>query len=211
MAGRDGDSRRREPVQERSKQLVAWILDAAVQVYDQRGYAAATTTRIAERAGISVGSLYQYFPDKHAILVALAERHIAEGRELALRLLGEALREPPPLEALIRLFVAEFLALHRANPTLHRLLFEEIPLPASVRARLREAEAELVAAVAGLLAARHDVAAPDPAFAAYALVSIVEALTHRYALHGSPQFDEGAYVEGTVALLLRTLRREPAA
>lgn len=66
---------RRRPVQERSRQTVERILAAAAQVFGERGYAA-TTNHVADAAGLSIGSLYQYFPDKDALLVALHERHL---------------------------------------------------------------------------------------------------------------------------------------
>jgi AcrR family transcriptional regulator len=69
---------RKLPKQERSEATVESILDAAAQVFERHGYAAGTTSRIAERAGVSIGSLYQYFPNKDAILVALVHRHLAE-------------------------------------------------------------------------------------------------------------------------------------
>jgi AcrR family transcriptional regulator len=62
---------RNEPQQERSQRLVAAILEAAIRVLERDGASAFTTIRIAERAGVSVGSLYQYFPDKQAILARL--------------------------------------------------------------------------------------------------------------------------------------------
>jgi AcrR family transcriptional regulator len=71
--------RRREPVQARSKQTVDRILAAAAHVFSERGYAA-TTNHVAEAAGLSIGSLYQYFPDKDALLVALHSRHLEEVR-----------------------------------------------------------------------------------------------------------------------------------
>jgi AcrR family transcriptional regulator len=66
---------RRVPVQERGRRTVARILDAAAERFAAVGYDATTTTQIAERAGVSVGSLYQFFPDKEVLLDALAERH----------------------------------------------------------------------------------------------------------------------------------------
>jgi AcrR family transcriptional regulator len=59
------------PQQARSQRLVAAILEAAIRVLARDGASAFTTIRVAERAGVSVGSLYQYFPDKQAILVRL--------------------------------------------------------------------------------------------------------------------------------------------
>src|ERR1700681_801446 len=77
-----GDSRaahdlRRVPVQPRGRRTVARVLDAAAEEFVAVGYDAATTTQIAARAGVSVGSLYQFFADKGVLLDALAERHAA--------------------------------------------------------------------------------------------------------------------------------------
>ncbi|MBK6847886.1 MAG: TetR/AcrR family transcriptional regulator [Proteobacteria bacterium] len=69
---------RKRPVQRRSLATVDQVLTAAAQVFETFGYAAGTTNRIAERAGVSVGTLYQYFPSKEAVAVALLERHIQE-------------------------------------------------------------------------------------------------------------------------------------
>ncbi|MGK9273306.1 TetR/AcrR family transcriptional regulator [Williamsia muralis] len=68
---------RKTPVQDRSRFMVDVILEAATRVFDSEG-AAGTTNRIADVAGVSIGSLYQYFPNKHAIMAALAWRHLDE-------------------------------------------------------------------------------------------------------------------------------------
>src|ERR1700722_1032131 len=70
---------RKAAKQERAQLTVEAILEAASQVFERHGYAHASTNRIAERAGVSIGSLYQYFPNKDAILVALARRHLTDG------------------------------------------------------------------------------------------------------------------------------------
>lgn len=67
---------RREPKQQRSRQTVDAVLEAVQLVVKRHGTRAITTNRIAEVAGVSVGSLYQYFPDKRAILTALHDRHV---------------------------------------------------------------------------------------------------------------------------------------
>jgi AcrR family transcriptional regulator len=69
---------RRSPSQERARQTVEAVLDAVLRIVKRDGVDSMTTNRIAEVAGVSVGSLYQYFPDKHAIYAALHDRHIAE-------------------------------------------------------------------------------------------------------------------------------------
>ena len=68
---------RRRPSQARSRSKVEYLLQAAAQVFRAEGYTA-TTNRIAERAGVSIGTLYEYFPNKEALLLALAERHVTE-------------------------------------------------------------------------------------------------------------------------------------
>jgi AcrR family transcriptional regulator len=72
---------RREPVQERSRQTVARILDAAAALIDEAGVDAATTRAIADRAGVAYPSLYRFFADREEILDALLERHLADLEE----------------------------------------------------------------------------------------------------------------------------------
>lgn len=62
--------------------MVARILDTAARIFEAEGYQATTTNHVAEAAGVSVGSLYQYFPNKDALLVELADRHLAEAMAL---------------------------------------------------------------------------------------------------------------------------------
>jgi len=67
--------RRRRPVQARSQATVDFLLEAATRVFKREGFAA-TTNRIAAAAGVGIGTLYEYFPHKQALLLALAERHV---------------------------------------------------------------------------------------------------------------------------------------
>lgn len=72
---RSSSSLRRQPKQQRGKERVEKILDAAAAVFDEVGYEAATTHLIAAQAGTAIGSLYQFFPDKAAIFKAMELRH----------------------------------------------------------------------------------------------------------------------------------------
>lgn len=69
---------RRQPRQERSQQRVEHLLNVAAQVFEEVGYAAATTNAIAARAGVPIGSLYQFFPNKDALMEALVKRYLDE-------------------------------------------------------------------------------------------------------------------------------------
>lgn len=97
---------RRQPVQGRSTQLVAAILTAAVRVLEREGAQRFTTIRIAEEAGVSVGSLYQYFPNKHAILYRLQVDEWEKTGEAIDRILSE--ESVPPARRLRRLLRAFF-------------------------------------------------------------------------------------------------------
>jgi AcrR family transcriptional regulator len=94
-------SSRKQPKQARSTQLVAVILQAAFQVLADEGAHRFTTTRVAEKAGVSVGSLYQYFPNKAAILFRLQSDEWRETTDLLRAMLEDA--GNPPLERLRKL------------------------------------------------------------------------------------------------------------
>jgi AcrR family transcriptional regulator len=83
---------RRKPVQERSAARVQRMLDAAAELLDEVGYDETTTSLIATRAGVSVGSLYQFFPDRTAVLTALAHRSFGRFSQL----LSDRLTIRPP-------------------------------------------------------------------------------------------------------------------
>jgi AcrR family transcriptional regulator len=127
---------RREPRQERSKQTVEAVLEAVRVVARREGVGAVTTNRIAEAAGVSIGTLYQYFPDKHAIFNALHQRHVEQVRaviERALAAHGASVAE------FCRVLVEGLSDLHAADPELHELVTAEVPEgPMSFRDALRD-------------------------------------------------------------------------
>ncbi|WP_028239973.1 TetR family transcriptional regulator [Stutzerimonas azotifigens] len=99
-------SSRKQPRQARSTELVAAILQAAVQVLAQEGATRFTTARVAEKAGVSVGSVYQYFPNKAAILFRLQTDEWKETTGMLQRILEDI--DTPPLERLrtmVRAFI----------------------------------------------------------------------------------------------------------
>jgi AcrR family transcriptional regulator len=99
-------SSRKQPQQARSNELVAAILDAAVQVLAKEGAQRFTTARVAERAGVSVGSLYQYFPNKAAILFRLQSDEWRSTSELLRGILADRTKPPPArLRALVLAFI----------------------------------------------------------------------------------------------------------
>src|SRR5438445_10193699 len=97
------EPKRRIPRQARAEETVAAILEGAAQVLEAGGLAAFTTNAVAERAGVSIGTLYQYFADKNALLLALAHREM----EGTLAEVGRALRgeSDPSMEGRVRAMV----------------------------------------------------------------------------------------------------------
>jgi aminoglycoside phosphotransferase len=102
---------------------------------------------------------------------------------------------------MIRRFVRAMVELHARDRTLHRVLFEEAPLPKRLRRQLADVEARITARVEQYLRTHPNVTHRNPALAAAVLVQTIEGLTHKLVVHGDPQTDLEAYVEEIVALV----------
>ena len=176
---------RKLPKQARSQTTVEAILEAAAQIFERHGYAAGTTNRIAARAGVSIGSLYQYFPNKDAILVALVHRHLAEGTA-TLQPHLDRLNDGARFDDVLPDIVHAMVAMHALAPGLHRVLFEETQLPPTLRAELDGLEDRLVEVAAAALAPDPHSPPTDPRLSARIVISAIEGLTHRLVLRPPP-------------------------
>ncbi|MGA8654314.1 MAG: TetR/AcrR family transcriptional regulator [Xanthobacteraceae bacterium] len=116
---------RRRPRQRRARQTVEAVLDAVARVLKREGVKAVTTNRIAEVAGVSIGSVYQYFPDKRAIFIALHQRHVEQIDRLVETKLVE--NATSSLEKLIRAMVEAMIDAHTPDPELYELMLTEVP------------------------------------------------------------------------------------
>ena len=121
----DKAANRRLPRQRRARQTVEAVLDAVARVLKREGVKAVTTNRIAEVAGVSIGSVYQYFPNKRAIFVALHQRHIEEIDRLVETKLVE--NASSSLEDLIRAMIEAMIDAHAPDPALYELMLTEVP------------------------------------------------------------------------------------
>ncbi|MGE0235364.1 TetR/AcrR family transcriptional regulator [Methylocystis sp.] len=168
---------RKSPVQARSVVTVETLRVAAIQVLIREGLSRCTTTRIAERAGASVGSLYQYFPNRDALLAAVLEQHL-EGVAAAVERVCQEHRGKP-LSQMASAFVLSFLDAKLRNPKEAMALYAvaEERGGGALAARMR---ARIVAAVAVMLASAPDARFDDPAMVATialnAMVGPVQAL-----------------------------------
>jgi AcrR family transcriptional regulator len=116
---------RRVPAQERAQVTVEAMLDAAIRLLKQDGASSITTNRIAETAGVSIGSVYQYFPNKRAIFIALHARHIRQVDGVLERCLAQG--SDATLEEFIASLLLGMIQLHDADPELSGLLQTEVP------------------------------------------------------------------------------------
>jgi AcrR family transcriptional regulator len=195
---------RKRPRQERSQETYDAIVEAAAQLFERDGYTKATTNHIAERAGVSIGSLYQYFPNKDALLYAIAEQHMQHLVADITDLVEELRRELPRLPDCVRTMVRALAAPHLSRPRVHRLLYDQAPRPAEAAALLREVQRG-IAAEAEFHLRRLDVGGPDPALTALLLVQGVEAQLHGALLDPPPGRTVEQVIEAVETLCLKAL------
>jgi AcrR family transcriptional regulator len=118
-------ARRRAPRQLRAHHTVEAILDGAIRVLKREGLNALTTNRIAAIAGVSIGSVYQYFPDKRAIFLALHTRHVEQIDGIVEETLTS--HASASLEKLMAALIDALIDAHLRDPELHLLLSIEVP------------------------------------------------------------------------------------
>lgn len=117
------NSPRKLPLQSRSMMTVNSILDATAHIFIKNGYTKTNTNIIAEYAGVSIGSLYQYFPNKDALIQALYQRHVGRMQKIVLK----TMENPIKFEDRKSLFsmIEAIVNAHLLEPELH-IKFEEI-------------------------------------------------------------------------------------
>ncbi len=171
---------RKSASQQRSRSTVDALIEATTRILMKEGYDRASTNRIAELAGVSIGSLYQYFPSKEALVAAVIDRHAQQISDVTRDALVKVAARP--IEVAAREFVSVAIEAHRVNPKLHGVLAEQVPRVG----RLENIEANIrdsYAMVRGYLEAHRDeIEVTDLDLAAFVLVTVVEALTHAAVL-----------------------------
>jgi AcrR family transcriptional regulator len=196
---------RKEASQERSRATVEAILRAAAHILVRSGYEATTTNRVAVAAGVSIGSLYQYFPNKEAIVGALIDRHLERQREWLRQTALTAMTQP--IEQAVRALIEGLIAAHRVDPALHRVFFEEMPRVAGFQ-RLESFEAETLELVKTYLAARLPEVGERRSLdvVAFLVVRAVEGATHGAVLFRHDLLAAPTFVDELVTLVVRFLR-----
>ena len=155
----------------------------------REGFDQASTNRIAAKAGVSVGSLYQYFPSKEALVAVVMERHRQELLRIARGTSARAMKLP--LEEAVRELVTVAIRAHRVDPDLHRVLAEQIPRTGGLENTETFNQENYTLFRTYLEAHRSEIRAVDLEMAAFVCVTSIEALTHTAVLHHS--FSDQAY------------------
>jgi AcrR family transcriptional regulator len=197
-----GSSLRKSPRQARARATFDAIVEAAARILAESGPHAVTTNRIAARAGVSVGSLYQYFPNRSAVLRALVERELARAEAARPAAIDDGAL---PLVSRVRAIVDWQLAVHAASPALSkgltRLLGEA--LPREERTRLAAArEARVRETIRSLLGpgSRRNVGT-----VALVIDSCLAALTDKFTVRRAELLSEPALADEIALLLTRYL------
>lgn len=207
MARRPSTSPRKLPSQERSRLTVDALLEATTRVLMKEGHDRTSTNKIAAVAGVSIGSLYQYFPSKEALMGAVADRHTREMLEVIRDSLMKVAARP--IEVAVRELVSVMINAHRVDPKLHRVV-EQIPRTGRIE-NIEAIERDLYALVRGYLDAHQDeIDVADPDIAAFVCVTAVEALTHAAVLRRPDILtDDKAqkFVDDVTRLVVQYLRK----
>jgi len=153
------------------------LVEAAAQVFSREGVAA-TTNRIADRAGLSIGTLYQYFPDKLALLRAVAERHVRDADRRLAAVSAQLRDDAPPFDVTMRMFLEALVELHGDQPSLHALLHRLVQPTLEQLDEMRGFEDRLCDEVAFHLK-RCDRGGDDVELTARTLLHTIDAQLHR--------------------------------
>jgi AcrR family transcriptional regulator len=190
MARRPLTKARKSASQQRSRATVAALVEATARILVKEGFDKASTNRIAEVAGVSVGSLYQYFPSKEALVAAVIERHQQEIMQTVRGELADVMSQP--LEQAVRKLVAIAVKAHRVNPRLHRVVAEQIPRVGKFE-KLATFNRENYAMFRTYLERHRDeLGVDDLELASFVCVTTIEALTHNAVLYFSKMLSDEA-------------------
>ena len=170
---------KKQPQQARSRFTVDAILEAAARILACHGWTGFTTNAVAEAAGVSIGSLYQYFPNKTAIVDNILQRHFDEILAVLRSAVGDDLA-PPCVEKLI----SGMIAAHSENSSLHHVLREDVPLSKNSKKAHERFEQEYLQLYTRLLAGRARTRS-SLEFRAQVLSAAIEGVIHKAARRGT--------------------------
>ena len=194
----------------RSQGMVDTILEATARVLAKHGYSGTNTNLIAEVAGVSVGSIYQYFPNKESLIAALHQRHAMQMRDTIIHVLSRS--KKTTLREAMKALVNAQLEAHLVEPKLHYVLDKAFPFR-DLRKNENTAEHDIVGQVKVILGNhRHEIRRPNLEMAVYIVLKIIESLVHQTVLEPSRRFTlpdiEDAIFEAAFGYLTLPIQRK---
>jgi AcrR family transcriptional regulator len=208
MARRPLTNPRKQASQERSRATVDALIEATARLLVREGFDRASTNRIAQEAGVSIGSLYQYYPSKEALVAAVIDRHNQQLMQVVRGALAKV--AALPIEQAVRRIVAVAIDAHRIDPKLHRVLAEQIPRTGRLE-KIETFNREYYALFRDYLEGhRAKLRTVDLGLAAFVCVTSIEALAHTAVLHRPGILTDaavGGLVDEATRLVIRYLRR----
>jgi AcrR family transcriptional regulator len=187
MARKPPTKPRKNASQERSRATVDALIEATARILVREGFEKTSTNRIAEIAGVSVGSLYQYFPSKEALVAAVIDRHHEEIMGLVRTTLCEVMGMP--IDKAVRRIVTVAIDAHRVNPELHRVLDEQIPRAGKLDVEAFSREVHTLVR-AYLDSRRKEMRKINLDVATFICVSTIEAVAHNTVLNQAAMLPE---------------------
>jgi AcrR family transcriptional regulator len=205
-----GRAGRKAPAQARSRATVDVILEATARVLARRGYAGANTNLIAETAGVSIGSIYQYFPNKAALVSALQDRHEAEMHALVR---GIVQSEPTGrIDGVVAALVRALMAAHREQAALMAVLEGEFKFHDTARDDVATEQKIIRLLRDWLRRHRSAITVKNLDLAAHVVFDTLVSLVHRAILEPPPRARPAELEAEITALVMGylTVKRRPA-
>ncbi len=198
------------PRQERARATVDALIEATGLLLVEQGWDALNTNRIAERAGVSIGTLYQYFANKDALVGLMVERFVAEQQALMGEQLMVLVAEREHLTELLPGIVRALMVTHQTRPELSRALFMHVP--ASGQAGLldiwtkRSRDMVVMALEMGKEMVREDL---DVEMAAHLLVTAVHGIIFSTIIEDPELLSDERLLDEMTTMILNFLRPAP--
>jgi AcrR family transcriptional regulator len=197
------DMKRRIPTQKRSEETVGYLYEAVARILEQGSEGRLTTNHIAEKAGVSIGTLYGYFPDKSTLLGAMAQRETARQQERVQQLLRDSSLSESP-EALIRNVIRSALRPFAARSKVRQYLMQILLRDATLLEVARGERQQVLTLLLSALAARW----PDRALnlsenAQYILASAIMSAAHTVALERPEYFETQEFEDELVDIVVQ--------
>ena len=209
MTEGESPQQRRKPVQARALATYESIVRATAELMIAEGFNRMTTNRVAEQAGVSVGTLYQYFSNKEALLMALVDQHTEEMMALLVERLSKL--AGAGLEEATRELIRAWLEAHAVDPELHRVVMEQLSLD-FVMERTHHIKDQAREMVRSFLEIHRDaLAVTDLEMASFMVVTTVDSVTHAAVLEAPEMLRSGALLDHVTRMVLRYLMPGDAA